>query len=128
MSGVFLHVLPAVAYAAGILVIGTASTDGLPNPQMNDKTLHFISFGVMVVLVLRAARFLAPRRPFGAQLLLASTVSMGVGVLLELLQALSPTRTPEAGDLLADLLGVVGAAAGAHLAVRWLGSRSAVDP
>jgi len=106
-AGVFLHVLPAVAYAAAVLAMGVAPREDAPSGEVDDKTVHLIAFAVMTLLAARAVRFLAPRRKIALKLLLAGAAAMGIGALLEVLQAFTPDRTATLGDLLADLAGVL---------------------
>ncbi|HOU93398.1 MAG TPA: VanZ family protein [Polyangiaceae bacterium] len=125
MTGGFLHVLPAVAYAAAVLTMGVTPQEDAPSPGVDDKTVHLIAFAVMTLLAARAARFLAPRRGVALHLLLAGAAAMGIGVLLEVLQAFTPDRTAELGDLLADLAGVLLMAGGLFLSSRLLRDGSA---
>ncbi len=125
MTGGFLHVLPAVAYAAAVLTMGVTPQEGAPSPEVDDKIVHLITFAVMMLLATRATRFLAPRRGSVQHLFLAGAAAMGIGVLLEVLQAFTPDRTAELGDLLADLAGVLLMAGGLFVSSRLLRDGSA---
>ncbi len=127
MTGVFLHVLPAVAYVAAVLVMGVAPQEASPGPELDDKTVHLVAFAVMTLLAARAVRFFAARRGLPFHLLVGGAVAMGIGVILEVMQAFTPDRTPELGDLVADLVGVLLMAGGMLAVSRLLGDGSAAE-
>jgi len=124
-TGVFLHVLPAVAYAAAVLAMGVAPQQTPPGADVDDKTVHLVAFAVMTLLAARAARFFAARRGLRFHLVVAGAAAMGIGVTLELLQSFTPDRTAELGDLAADLAGVLLMSAGMLAASRLLGGSTA---
>jgi VanZ family protein len=128
LAGLFLNVLPAVAYAAGIFVMGLAPNDPTAAPGVDDKTLHLIAFGVMAVLATRAAVFLAPRRGRNAGIVAGGTVAMILGAALEILQSFTPDRTPEFADLGADLVGVLVASALLYAHSRWVATGREATP
>ncbi len=127
MTGVFLHVLPAVAYVAAVLVMGVAPQGDSPGPELDDKTVHLVAFAVMTLLAARAVRFFAARRGLTFHLLVGGAMAMGIGVILEVMQGFTPDRTPELGDLVADLLGVLLMGGGMLAVSRLLGDGSAAE-
>lgn len=96
---------PALAAMAGIFF-----ASGLPNPgpmpaDMSDKTAHFLAYGLLGALVLRAiarARFTGVT---GRTALAAWLVSVVYGASDEFHQWFVPGRTPAADDWVADVVG-----------------------
>jgi VanZ family protein len=115
------EVWPAVAYTAAILVVGSLPSSPSAVPQVSDKTLHFIGFGVLAWLAQRAVRYLRPQAPLLLICVWGFALSGALGGLLELWQALLPYRTCEFLDWVADVLGA-GLAAVLRLALH-LGSK-----
>lgn len=101
------YVLPAVVYGVVLFVVGS-----LPEgPQTGldfrhqDKVLHALGFGVLAVLVWRAlAHLWEQARPI-SWAVASVAVASGLGGLLELWQALLPTRQADVLDFLADAVG-----------------------
>lgn len=103
------YVLPAVVYASVIFVAGSLPQG--PETELvfafQDKLLHLLAFGGLAVLVWRAARHLWPAK----ERVWLLGVSLGgaalVGGVLELWQALLPTRSADVLDWLADVAGAL---------------------
>jgi hypothetical protein len=110
--GFYRHVLPALLYVLGIFVGGSLphGVDTGLDFTLQDKVLHFVVFGGLVVVVQRALSALLPGRRQGTRLWLATATAWAVGGLLELWQAFLPSRRAELGDWLADALGALLAA------------------
>lgn len=91
-------------------------------PTGGDKWLHFIVYGILGVLVARAAE-LSPRRIFAvATVILAVSI---FGALDEAHQAFIPGRFPDVRDWMADTIGgALGAIAITLFGKRWLSARS----
>jgi VanZ family protein len=87
---------------------------GVRHIPLRDKGLHFVEYGVLGWLCARAAARSWPTAPAWRTATFAVFVSFLFGLSDEIHQALVPGRSPELGDVIAD---VVGGAAGA------LGSR-----
>jgi len=68
------------------------------------KAAHFLTYGVLAVLWLRALTFYWPRRP-GVNLVLALTCCLVVALLDEGRQALLASRTGSLGDVFLDMTG-----------------------
>ena len=110
--GFYRRVLPALLYMLGIFV-GGSLPQGIDTGlefSYQDKVLHLLVFGGLVVLVDRALSALLPTRRQSTRLWLAIAITWAVGGLLELWQAHLPTRSAELGDWLADALGALLAA------------------
>ena len=104
------QVWPAAVCTLLILVLGSIP-QGPPGPQqLNDKTLHFIGFGVAAALWCRACRHLWPDAPTRVAALRGFAMSTALGALLELWQAFLPYRSAELLDWVADALGAALAA------------------
>ena len=101
--------LPVLAWMV-VILFGTSVSPppGLPMLGGGDKLAHGVAYAVLGLLLLRAfrsvSRWAAPRALFASLL-----VGGSYGVLDELHQALLPTRTCSAADLLADLVGLTAA-------------------
>ena len=110
--GFYRHVLPAVLYVLGIFVGGSwpQGIDTGLDFTYQDKVLHLVVFGGLVVLVERALSALLPTRRPSTRLWFALATACVVGGLLELWQALLPSRQAELGDWLADAVGALLAA------------------
>jgi VanZ family protein len=81
------------------LVVALEPAGSIPLPTLNDKLMHAGSF---MAFMLWFGGVFEPRR--APLLALALT---GYGVLIELLQMLTPTRQPEFLDVVADVAGVL---------------------
>lgn len=95
---------PALAYVVYIFVMGSLPGVG-PSANANDKIAHFIAFGLMVPLLLRASRLVLGDERTVARLALSAAVSSAFGGLLELWQSLLPFRSAEFLDWVADTAG-----------------------
>jgi len=85
----------------------------------SDKVVHFLVYGILAALWVRALRPREPgggRRAFRRALLVAVVVTAAWGVLDEIHQSFVPGRDASPGDAVADTLGGL---AGAVLAGRW---------
>ncbi len=80
--------------------------------EHSDKVLHMVTFAVLTVLALLS---------WPGRLRLVAGALLGYGVLIEVLQSFTPTRSPSLGDVVADAAGI---ALGLALA-RWIGQPSA---
>ncbi len=100
-------VFPAAAYVGAIFYTGLIRLAKLPEVGFmpTDKLLHALAFGGLALLLVRAARALLPRHPFGRRLVLAVIGASLFGALLELCQSFVPYRSAEFLDWLADTLG-----------------------
>ncbi len=96
------------------LMLWPMSGSGLPSswPHL-DKLVHFLAWFVLAVALWPSARAW-----MGGSLgrVAVIVLALGVwGVVVELLQGLTPTRTPDAWDALADFLGGLGGAVAMRL-------------
>jgi len=103
------YVLPAVVYAAAIFVGGSLpqGPDAKLAFAFQDKLLHLLAFGGFAIVVWRALRHLWPAKERSWVLGVSLGVAAFVGGMLELWQALLPTRSAEALDWLADVAGAL---------------------
>jgi len=98
-----VYVLPILAYAGLIFLLSSRSS--LPAPKFPgfDKLAHFIEYGILGVLTIRALM------GYGVTGRRALFYAIGLSVLYgatdEIHQAFTPNREPSLMDLLADLLG-----------------------
>src|SRR5688572_7453590 len=101
------YVLPAVVYASVIFVAGSLPQG--PETEFvfafQDKLLHMLAFGGFALLTWRALRHLWPAKERVWLLGVSLGVASFVGGMLELWQALLPTRSADVLDWLADVLG-----------------------
>lgn len=118
-----MEVLPAVLYVVAIFFGGSIPLSappvdvGLPF----DKVLHFVAFGGMQILFVRAAGWTFPALGFGPKNWLALGSASGVGLLLELWQSTLPHRSADPIDWLADSAGAAISACALQLGARkWL--------
>ena len=97
--------LPAVIYSFAVFYGGVIEIGPLPKlPGLAiDKVGHALAFAGLAVLV----AFALPKLPLLRRLVIAGSVSTGVGALLELVQSALPYRSAEWLDLLADAVGAV---------------------
>ena len=109
-GGFASHWLPVLGWMAAITV-GTS----MPHPpgipvEGGDKIAHFVVYAILGALLVRAFRGAAGLGTWQAAL--AGILSGCVyGALDEVHQAFLPTRSCSTGDLVADVIGVVGAVA-----------------
>lgn len=111
IRGFLWNVVPAALWTVALFFGG----GGPPPPEgpgeligiPSDKLLHAVAFLVLTVLTARAVRFELPRRARSSRVALAVTISMAVGVLLEVYQLALPDRSAEVADAVADSIGAV---------------------
>jgi len=111
--GFALHVGPALAYLVAIFVGGSLPQGpdlGL-DFAFKDKVLHLVAFAGFEVLAWRALRYLRPEWGVGWLLVGSCALAIAAGALLEIWQAVLPTRQAELLDWVADSLGALLAAA-----------------
>lgn len=109
---------PALVYVAYVFVMGSMRDVG-PPMETSDKTAHFVAFGIMVPLVLRAVPFFRGDLAFGRRVLVSFGVSSALGALLEIWQMTLPYRSAEVLDWVADTAGA--AMAASILAASYIG-------
>jgi VanZ family protein len=103
--GLLLDVAPACVYVVVLFWAGLVPLKSLPGPEfeLKDKAWHLMAFGGLSGLLARALTH------FGRDALLAARdaalVGVALGGLLELLQGLTPYRSPDWADFVADSLG-----------------------
>jgi len=103
---------PPLAYTAIIFLLSFIPVGSPPRIwSAQDKAAHFLEFALLSALLFRALR---PGGGLLRTLLIAFLASTGMGVLVELVQALIPSRSAEFLDVAAD---AAGALAGALAAV-----------
>lgn len=108
-----------------IFVVSSIPMTALPigGVPFKDKGVHFVEFGVLGFLVMRACLMTWPR----VAVLRVATFAVGTtvlwGLLDELHQAYVPNRSAEAFDLLADALGAVCGVVFTALAQRWAAAK-----
>lgn len=117
-------VLPAVAYVVLIFVAGSwpQGPETKPVFAFQDKVLHLLAFAGLEVLALRALRHLWPAKTGTWLLWVSFALSCMLGGLLELWQALLPSRQADVLDWVADAAGAALAALGswrANAAASW---------
>ncbi len=120
-KGFFWHVVPALLYAIVIFWLGSIHTT-LSIPQdfiARDKLNHFVAFGVLTVLALRALRFEMDTTALRVLITASIGISSITGALLELWQSWLPYRTAEVGDWIADTFGAALAGLLCFLWIRW---------
>ena len=100
--------MPALSYMAVIWWLSSAPIV-LPMPSVpwRDKLVHLIEYGLLGLLVARAARLTWPLLRPGRALLLAVVLTAGWGYVDEVHQAFVPGRDASAFDLGADAVGAV---------------------
>jgi VanZ family protein len=88
-------------YAAAVVYSCLLPAADIPFEELpNDKILHFLSYLPFGVLPFRTFRTVRAS-------LLAAGVGPVIGVLVEFAQSMSPGRTPEVADAVANTLGVL---------------------
>lgn len=105
--GFVLDVLPVGLYLVALFAAGLLPLKSLPGPQISwiDKVWHLVAFAGLAMLLARA---LAHYRGAGPKVSLkAALASAALGGLLELLQSLTPFRSAELADMVADGLGAL---------------------
>ncbi|HEY4103375.1 MAG TPA: VanZ family protein, partial [Polyangiaceae bacterium] len=119
---------PAAGYVAAIFYTGLIRLGHLPEVGFmpTDKFFHTVTFAGLVLFLVRALRFLAPRLKRAKSLCVAAVLSSVFGALLEVCQAFVPYRSADFWDWLADTVGAA-LAAGLLALVSKIGSRKAHD-
>jgi VanZ family protein len=99
---------PALGYVVLVFVGASLNVKtGIPSGAFPlDKVMHALAFGGMVPLLLRSIRFELAEVRFWVQLLLASSVALLIGLLIEAYQLALPHRSAELLDVVADALGI----------------------
>ncbi len=107
------HVLPAVVYIAALFCVSQMSDPPAPDfgVRWSDKINHVGAFGLMTLLVFRAARWMYPSIPLRSQILRAVAFVATYGVVDEFHQAFVPHRSCDITDWIADVCGALAAAA-----------------
>ena len=110
---------PALAVMALIFAVSSMSAPPAP-PQVNDKVEHFLAYGVLALLVLRATSGGGWAGVSRGALLAAWGVAAVYGVSDEVHQSFVPGRASDPADVVADALGAAVAlvAAGAFGIIR----------
>lgn len=105
--GFFIRVAPALLYVCAIFYGGSMPAPPMPGPSFSskDKLLHAVAFGIMMVAVLRAVRYFAPRTSDKRSLWISFALVCAVGAALELWQMHIPNRSAELMDFVADAVG-----------------------
>jgi VanZ family protein len=102
-----VDVTPALLYVAVLFWFGLIPLKSLPGPDfaLVDKFWHLAAFGGLAALLSRALRHFrrSPRQAAG----LAALGASALGGLLEVLQSLTPYRSAELADWVADSLGAL---------------------
>jgi VanZ family protein len=104
----------ALLYMALIFVISSfeVQVPGVDHVPLRDKGIHFVEYGVLGWLCAAASSKTWPQAGVWRTVAFAVFVSALWGVSDEIHQALVPGRSPELGDVVADLFGsIVGASA-----------------
>jgi VanZ family protein len=103
--GLLLDVAPACVFLVVLFWAGLVPLKSLPGPEfeLKDKAWHLAAFGGLSGLLARALGY------FGHETLRAARdaalTGVALGGLLELLQGLTPYRSPDWADFVADSLG-----------------------
>jgi len=107
--GLVLHVAPAVVYVLCVFIVGLVPQGPELPPRIPhiDKLAHLLVFGLMQWVLLKPVRFLWEERSLSWQLAWTFIVVCLLGAILELAQGLTPTRSTELFDWLADALGAL---------------------
>lgn len=105
--GLWLDVVPAVVYLGVLFWFGLIPLKRLPGPEfaLADKVWHAAAFGGLGLLLTRVALFL--RRPGGSAALWGAAGATLLGGALEVLQSLTPYRSADLADFVADALGAL---------------------
>jgi hypothetical protein len=121
VRGFMLHVAPALGCVVAIFWLGSTHT-ALDIPQglfAKDKANHFVAFGVLTLLCVRAFRFEYANSSNRRTVAMSVVASSLVGALLEFWQAYLPYRTAELMDWVADTVGALLAGLAGYLWLRW---------
>lgn len=107
MRGFLKYVLPAILYCLLIFLISSLSDPPAPDFKLEwgDKINHAGAFGLMMLLVFRAVRWMFYGRSMRVQLWIALLYCALYGITDELHQMYVPNRHGDPFDLLADIVG-----------------------
>jgi len=106
----------ALLYMALIFVISSFELEvpGIEHVPLRDKGIHFVEYGVLGWLCAAASSRAWPSAAIWRTAMFAVFVSVLWGLSDEIHQALVPGRSPELGDVVADLFGSIVGASGWH--------------
>jgi len=107
--GLLVNAAPAVVLTVAVLLAGLApSVPRVPlTIEWRDKFEHAIGFAAVAYCYIRAARHIWPLALPSLVRGRAALAAVGLGAMLEILQAFVPYRTAEFLDFVADALGVL---------------------
>lgn len=97
--------VPVAIYMAAIFYVSSLSQP--PIPANTDKPLHWLAYGGLAVLVVRALAGGIPRRISAGVAGAAILITVGYGVTDEVHQLFVPGRSADVFDLVADAAGAV---------------------
>lgn len=119
--GFWLDVGPALLYLGVLFWFGLTPLQSLPGPDfdLKDKVWHLAAFGGLAGLLARSLGYWGRRALPAARD--GACASIALGGLLELLQSLTPYRSADWADFVADSLG----AGVAYLVLRGLNAAAA---
>jgi VanZ family protein len=92
------------------LIFAASSLPDLQAPGVSDKTAHLFAYALLGAGILRALALAEWSGVTGARVAYAVLVSVAYGITDELHQWFVPNRTPDIGDVVADLTGAAVAA------------------
>ncbi|MEW5994211.1 MAG: VanZ family protein [Candidatus Zixiibacteriota bacterium] len=103
----FVFHLPAILYAAAILVVSSLPPFHAPSlgVSWSDKLLHFAEYAFFAVLTFRSFTHISQRMSLNRAFLLSALFLSVFAILDELHQHYIPGRDPDLADLAGDLLG-----------------------
>jgi len=106
-----VHFWPAYIWLSLVTYMSLAGSGGVPKLKINiphfDKFVHFCFYFGFVFLFARACSILFPHRKFWTAVVSSAIIYGGA---MELLQLLTPTRSADWFDLLANSIGASSAA------------------
>lgn len=104
--------ISAGLWTAGVLTLALtpSAQTGWLIKTLGDKVLHGFAFAVGCFLWGKTLQT-HPRLPRVTAALMGAAIALGVGLVIEALQAYVPSRSPDIRDILADFLGVLPALA-----------------
>jgi len=107
----------ALLYMALVFVISSFEVQfpGVSHVPLRDKGIHFVEYAVLGWLCAAASSRTWPAASVWRTAAFAIFVSVLWGLSDEFHQALVPGRSPELGDVIADLFGSIAGAASWHL-------------
>lgn len=117
---------PALAFMAAIF--GLSSMSAPPSPaNVSDKLEHFVAYGVLALLTLRATSGGRWAGVSWTAVAVAWCIAVGYGISDEFHQSFVPGRTADPADVAADAVGAATALIGAGAFGIILRSRRAID-